>query len=99
FRFLSTVFSYTTLFRSSFTVPKDVGAGDFFDISWSDNMNLYGTHDPNDSSYDTGIQITDQEGNVIAKEDKSNITGNKARLVFTEDRKSTRLNPVTFRSR
>src|SRR5699024_9513036 len=68
----------------SFTVPKDVGAGDFFDISWSDNMNLYGTHDPNDSSYDTGIQITDQEGNVIAKEDKSNITGNKARLVFTD---------------
>src|SRR5699024_8513930 len=68
----------------SFTVPKDVGAGDFFDISWSNNMNLYGTHDPNDSSYDTGIQITDQEGNVIAKEDKSNITGNKARLVFTD---------------
>ena len=70
----------------SFTVPKDVGAGDFFDISWTNNMNLYGTHDPNDSSYDTGIQITDQEGNVIAKEDKSNspITGNKARLVFTD---------------
>src|SRR5699024_7699871 len=68
----------------SFTVPKDVGAGDFFDISWSNNMNLYGTHDTNDSSYDTGIQITDQEGNVIAKEDKSNITGNKARLVFTD---------------
>ena len=70
----------------SFTVPKDVGAGDFFDISWSDNMNLYGTHDPNDSSYDTGIQITDPEGKVIAKEDKSNssITENKARLVFTD---------------
>ena len=70
----------------SFTVPKDVGAGDFFDISWSKNMNLYGTHDPDDSSYDTGIQITDQEGNVIAKEDKSNspITGNKIRLVFTD---------------
>ena len=70
----------------SFTVPKDVGAGDFFDISWSKNMNLYGTHDPDDSSYDTGIQITDQEGNVIAKEDKSNspITGNKVRLVFTD---------------
>ena len=70
----------------SFTVPKDVGAGDFFDISWSNNMNLYGTHDPNDSSYDTGIQITDPEGKVIAKEDKSNssITENKARLVFTD---------------
>ena len=70
----------------SFTVPKDVGAGDFFDISWSKNMNLYGTHDPNDSSYDTEIQITDQEGKVIAKEDKSNspITGNKVRLVFTD---------------
>ena len=70
----------------SFTVPKDVGAGDFFDISWSNNMNIYGTHDLNDSSYDTEIQITDQEGKVIAKEDKSNspITGNKVRLVFTD---------------
>ncbi|WP_304231179.1 Ig-like domain-containing protein, partial [Lactobacillus kitasatonis] len=70
----------------SFTVPKDVGAGDFFDISWSNNMNIYGTHDLNDSSYDTEIQITDQEGKVIAKEDKSNspVTGNKVRLVFTD---------------
>ena len=70
----------------SFTVPKDVGAGDFFDISWSNNMNIYGTHDLNDPSYDTEIQITDPEGKVIAKEDKSNspITGNKIRLVFTD---------------
>ena len=67
----------------SFDVPDTVKSGDYFNITISNNLNIYGTHNPSDVRQLPDIK--DKNDEIIAKYDLSNdVTGHSFRYNFTD---------------
>ncbi|WP_255054526.1 Ig-like domain-containing protein, partial [Pediococcus acidilactici] len=67
----------------SFDVPDTVKSGDYFNITISNNLNIYGTRNPSDVRQLPDIK--DKNGEIIAKYDLSNdVTGHSFRYNFTD---------------